>query len=1201
MRNFIQQGLALRELLRERILILDGAMGTMLQQANLTAADFGGPQLEGCNEYLVVSKPEVVLSIHRKYLQAGSDIIETNSFGSTPVVLAEYGLGARAREISRIAAELARQAADEFSTPAKPRFVAGSMGPTTKAISVTGGINFEQLRNNYHDQARGLIEGGADLLLLETCQDTRNIKAGVLAIQQLSHELGQPIPLMVSVTIEPMGTMLAGQGIEALWSSLDHVDLISLGLNCATGPEFMTDHVRTLHSLTSGFVSCYPNAGLPNEEGLYHETPTSLAQQLERFVDRGWLNIVGGCCGTTEKHIRAIAQMVENKSPRRPPDSAHRAVYSGIEIIEAEESTRPLVVGERTNVIGSRQFKNLVAAELWEEATEIARRQVKSGAHIVDVCLQSTDRDEINDIPPFYDQLIRKIKAPIMIDTTDPRAVELALTYCQGKSIINSINLEDGEEKFERICPLARSYGAAIIVGCIDEDPVQAQAFTRERKLEIAERSYRLLTERFAIHAENIIFDPLVFPCGTGDKNYIGGALETIEGVRLIKKQVPYVRTVLGISNVSFGLPSGAREVVNSVFLYHCTKAGLDLAIVNAERIERFGSIPEPERKLAEDLLFNTPPSSVPEGHAQAEHLRNAPPDWREQSPEQKAAINQFHITAITDHFRASGSRKKERAADLPLDQRLANYILEGSKDGLVDDLNRKRAEGNAPLDIINGPLMTGMAEVGRLFNNNELIVAEVLQSAEAMKAAVSHLEQFMEKADTEKRAKVMLATVKGDVHDIGKNLVEIILKNNGYDVINLGIKVPPEELIRAHREHNPDAIGLSGLLVKSAQQMVITATDLREAGIDVPLLVGGAALSEKFTRLKIAPQYSTAVCYAKDAMTGLRLMNHLSDPAQRQAVLRDNTHAGSIAVEEAAPLPLGSAGEERSPRIRTDIPIPPVAYLDRKARSIPDRNEIWSYINPFMIFGRHMGFRGNFEKALKERDPRALELFHSMEEVKREAESFMKISAVWQFFEAEREGNSIALFEPGKVSPIHRFHFQRQRVADKLCLSDYILAAEPAIAARNGADKQNVRRDHLALFVVTAGAGVRERAEEAKAAGRYLFSHGLQALAIETAEACAEWLHRRIREDWGFPDPPALTMAERFTSRYRGKRYSFGYPACPNLDDQAGIWMLLHPEEIGVHLTEGMMMDPEASVSALVFHHPDCTYFSVGDHPDPQ
>ena len=1189
MNNLIERGLALRELLRERILVMDGAMGTMLQQAQLTAADFGGPQLEGCNEYLVVTRPDVVLSIHRKYLLAGSDIIETNSFGGTPIVLAEYQLGERARELNRRAAELARRAADEFAKPDKPRFVAGSMGPTTKAISVTGGVTFDQLHHNYLEQARGLMEGGADLLLLETCQDTRNIKAGILAIQDLSRELGQPIPLMISATIEAMGTMLAGQGIEALWASLDHAEPISLGLNCATGPEFMTDHLRTLQSLTSRFVSCYPNAGLPNEEGRYQETPTTLAEQLERFADRGWLNMVGGCCGTTEEHIRAIAQMVEGKAPRRPPEPKHRAVYSGIEMIEAEESTRPLIVGERTNVIGSRQFKSLVAAEQWEEATEIARRQVKSGAHIVDICLQSTDRDEMKDIPPFYDQLIRKIKVPLMIDTTDARAIELALTYCQGKSIINSINLEDGEEKFERVCPFARSYGAAVIVGCIDEDPVQAQAFTRDRKLEIAERSRHLLTEKFGIRVENVIFDPLVFPCATGDENYIGGAVETIEGIRLIKQSIPHVRTVLGISNVSFGLPAGAREVVNSVFLYYCTKAGLDLAIVNAERIERYPSIPEHERKLAETLLFNYPPAEIPDGHPQAALLRGAPADWRAQTREQKAAINQFHIAAISEHFRGAGTRKKAVAADLPLDQRLANYILEGSKDGLVDDLNKKLAEGTPPLDVVNGPLMAGMAEVGRLFNNNELIVAEVLQSAEAMKAAVNHLEQFMEKADTEKRAKVVLATVKGDVHDIGKNLVEIILKNNGYEVINLGIKVPPEELIRAHHQHQPDAIGLSGLLVKSAQQMVITAADLREAGIHVPLLVGGAALSDKFTRLKIAPEYSNAVCYAKDAMTGLRLMNQLSDPAHRDAVLQEHTHIATAVIEEPV-LPSGvTPGEERSSHVRTEISIPPVAYFERRVRAVPDLKEIWSYVNPYMVFGRHLGFRGNFEKALAERDPRAIELYNNMEEVKREAAGFMKISAVWQFFEAARHGNSIALFAPRVATPLHTFHFQRQSAPGGLCLSDYILPS-------NGAD-----RDHVALFVVTAGAGIRQRAEEAKAAGRYLYSHGLQALAIESAEACAEWLHRRIREDWGFPDSPELTMADRFTSRYRGKRFSFGYPACPNLEDQAGIWMLLRPEEIGVHLTEGMMMDPEASVSALVFHHPDCAYFSVGDQLDQQ
>jgi 5-methyltetrahydrofolate--homocysteine methyltransferase len=1188
MHNLNESAKALRELLSQRILVLDGAMGTMLQQRNLTAADFGGPALEGCNENLVRTRPDVVLDIHRKYLEAGADIIETDSFGGAPIVLAEYGLATDAHLLNKRAAELARQAADEFSASGKPRFVAGSMGPTTKAITVTGGVTFPELREAYYAQAKGLIEGGADLLLVETCQDTRNIKSALLAIRKLSQEIGADIPFVISVTIEPMGSMLAGQTIEAMWASLKYAKPLAFGMNCATGPEFMTDHIRTLSQLTSEFVSCYPNAGLPDEEGKYLETPTSLAAQLEKFVDHGWLNLVGGCCGTTEQHIRAIAQMAHGKTPRQRPAEAHRAIYTGIDAIEAEESTRPLLVGERTNVIGSRLFKNLVAEEKWEEASEIARRQVRGGAQVIDVCLQSTERDEKKDIPLFYEKLIRKVKPPLMIDTTDPTAIELALTYCQGKSIINSINLEDGEEKFERTVPIAHDFGAAVVVGCIDEDPVQAQAFTRERKLAVAQRSYKLLTEKYGLAPEDIIFDPLVFPCATGDENYIGGAVETMEGIRLIKKALPDVRTILGISNVSFGLPPGAREVVNSVFLYYCTKAGLDLAIVNTEKIERFASIPAHERDLAENLLFSHPPKNAATDHSNAHLLANAPADWRQQSKEQRAAVNQFWIAAIAEHFRSAKKKEKAAGSDLPLDERLANYILEGTRDGLVADLERKRAEGAAPLDIINGPLMAGMAEVGRLFNANELIVAEVLQSAEAMKAAVNHLEQFMEKADSAKRGKVVLATVKGDVHDIGKNLVEIIFKNNGYDVVNLGIKVPPEELIKAYQEHHPDAIGLSGLLVKSAQQMVTTASDLKDAGIEIPLLVGGAALSAKFTQTKIAPSYGKAVCYAKDAMSGLRLMNQLMDPATRETVLREHMASGNgFSVSKTvsvAPIPKVA----RSPRIRADLPIPSVPYLDRKLRLVPDLREIWSYINPYMLFGRHLGFRGDFEKHLAERDPKAVELFESMEAVKNEAASFMKIRAVWQFFEAEAQGESLHLFAPGATRPLHTFRFPRQRQGDFLCLSDYVLPA------------QNGRRDQFALFVVTAGEGIRARSEKAKNEGYYFLSHGLQALAIETAEACAEWLHRRIREDWGFPDPPELTMAQRFTSRYRGKRYSFGYPACPNLEDQAGIWKLLHPEEIGVQLTEGFMMDPEASVSALVFHHPDCTYFSVGDTGEP-
>jgi len=1184
MRNLNESSKALRELLSERILVLDGAMGTMLQQRSLTAEDFGGAALEGCNENLVRTRPDVVLDIHRKYFEAGSDIVETNSFGGATIVLAEYGLAADAHFLNRRSAELARQAADEFSTPGKPRFVAGSVGPTTKAITVTGGVTFEGLIDAYYAQSKGLVEGGVDLLLVETCQDTRNIKAALLAIQKLSKEIGMQVPVIVSVTIEPMGTMLAGQTVEAMWASLRHAKPLAFGMNCATGPEFMTDHIRTLSQLSSEFVSCYPNAGLPDEEGKYLETPTSLAAQLEKFVDHGWLNFVGGCCGTTEKHIRAIAQVVQGKKPRLRPGESHRAVYSGIETIEAEDSTRPLLVGERTNVIGSRLFKNLVAEEKWEEASEIARRQVKGGAHIVDVCLQSTERDEKKDIPVFYEKLIRKVKAPVMIDTTDPTAIELALTYCQGKAIINSINLEDGEEKFERVVPMAHDFGAAVVVGCIDEDKLQAQAFTRERKLAVAQRSYKLLTEKYGLGPEDVIFDPLVFPCATGDENYIGGAVETVEGIRLIKQALPDVRTILGISNVSFGLPAGAREVVNSVFLYYCTKAGLDLAIVNTEKLERFASIPQHERDLAENLLFSHPPKDVPADHSQTELLRDVPADWREQRKEQRAAVNQYHIAAIAEYFRTAKKKEKKLAADLPLDERLANYIIEGTRDGLIADLERKRAEGASPLEIINGPLMAGMAEVGRLFNANELIVAEVLQSAEAMKASVNHLEQFMEKADTAKRGKIVLATVKGDVHDIGKNLVEIILKNNGYDVVNLGIKVPPEELIKAYLQHHPDAIGLSGLLVKSAQQMVITASDLREAGIMIPLLVGGAALSARFTQTKIAPSYGQAVCYAKDAMTGLRLMNQLMDPATREQVLHEHAASGDgIAVATAvavAEIPKVA----RSPKVRTDLTIPKVAYLDRKVRLVPDLNELWSYINPFMLYSRHMGFRGDFEKRLAQRDPKAVELFESMEEVKRDAAEFMKPRAVWQFFEAEADGQAMLLFTPGGAEPVHTFQFPRQRTGDFLCLSDYVLP------------QQNGKRDHVALFVVTAGEGVRERSEKAKNDGYYFKSHGMQALAIESAEACAEWLHRRIREDWGFPDPPEMTMAQRFTSRYRGKRYSFGYPACPNLDDQAGIWKLLRPEEIGVQLTEGFMMDPEASVSALVFQHPDCTYFSVGE-----
>ncbi len=1159
---------ALFDALSTRIVVLDGAMGSILQ-SRLRVEDYGGAQLENCTDNVSRVNPGVVYAVHTSYLDAGADIVETNSFNGHPVSLAEFGLQADAYDINYKAAALARTAADEYSAPGRPRWVAGAMGPTTRSITVTRNVDFRTLRDGYHLQARALIEGGVDVLLIETCQDTRNVKSALLAIDQLERDLGFEIPVMVSGTIEPMGTMLAGQDAQTFYASIAHRNLLAAGLNCATGPEFMTDHIRTLHEMARTRVSCYPNAGIPDEELKYLETPESFAAQLEKFVDHGWLNLVGGCCGTTPAHIKALADMVAGKRPRTVAGESHRRTYfSGIDLVECDEASRPLIVGERTNVIGSRVFKNLVNEEQWDAATDIARRQVRTGAQVIDVCLQQSDRDEARDIPDFYELLISKVKAPLMIDTTDVKAIEVALTFCQGKSIINSINLEDGEEKFERVCPLARAYGAALVVGCIDEDPAQAQAFTRERKLAIAERSLELLTGKYGIRAEDVLFDVLVFPCATGDENYIGGAVETIEGLRLIKPRLPQVKTVLGISNISFGLQPAAREVVNSVFLYHCTKAGLDLAIVNAEKLERFASLDPVERRLAENLLFNAPVGGEPE-------------DWRQQSREQRIAVNQHHIAAITEHFRGAARKDVESAVPLPLDERLAGYIIEGSRDGLVEDLERKRAEGAGPLDIINGPLMKGMDEVGRLFNDNELIIAEVLQSAEAMKAAVNHLQQFMGKAETSTRGKIVLATVKGDVHDIGKNLVDIILSNNGYLVINLGIRVPPEALIRAINDHAPDAVGLSGLLVKSAQIMVLTASDFHEAGIKIPLLVGGAALSKNYANRKIAPAYASPTFYAKDAMTGLRMLNEIMDPATRDESLRSHIYLEQTADEAESRQPAFPLSTQRSSKVRTGIPVPKLPYADRRVRAVPDLAEVWSYINPFMLYGRHLGFQGQFERLLAERDPKALSLHDSVEEVNRLAAGFMKVRAVWRFFEAEREGNTIRLFEASQGEPVHAFHFGRQPMPNGLCLSDYVLPAKGS------------GRDSIALLVVTAGEGIRQRSEEAKVSGRFFEAHALQALAHETAEGATEWLHPRIREDWGFPDPPELTMRERFTARYRGKRYSFGYPACPNLDDQQGMWKLLQPEAIGVFLTEGMMMDPEASVSALVFHHPDCTYFT--------
>lgn len=1138
----------LRQELSKRILILDGGMGTMLQRQNLTAADFGGEAYEGCNEQLAVTKPSAIASVHEQYLKAGADIVETCTFGSTPMVMDEYGLGSQAYEITRAATRIARGLADAYSTGDKPRFVAGSIGPTTKSLSLTGGATFQELVDGFALQAEALMEGGADYLLLETLIDTLNCKAGVVGIRQAFRKLGRELPIAVSGTIELQGVMLAGQTAEALFASLEHAAPIYVGLNCATGPEFMTDHIRTLAGSAGTAVACVPNAGLPNEFGGYDETPEMLARQLGKFADAGWLNVAGGCCGTTPDHIAAIADAMKGRAPRGT-ERPRKSWVTGVDLLEMTPEGRPYIVGERTNSIGSKLFRDLVAQEKWDEAAEIARRQARAGAHILDACLANPDRDELADMEKFLSKASKATKLPWMIDSQEPKVVEAAFRLLQGKCILNSVNLEEGPEdkRFTGLMNCVKEYGAMVVVGCIDE---VGMAVEPQRKLEVAERSYQILSEKWGIAEEDIMFDALVFPCGTGDQAYVGSAAKTIEGVRLISERFPKAQSTLGVSNVSFGLPPAGREVLNSVFLYHCTKAGLTSAIVNAEKLVRYAEIPQEERDLCDDLIWN----------------RGTDP-----------------VAAFTAYFRGKkASAATETDKVLPPAEHISRCILRGSKDGLNQAIDTLIAEGRKPLDVINGPLMDGMNEVGRLFNKNELIVAEVLQSAEAMKSAVAHLEPLMEKGDGQNRGKMVLATVKGDVHDIGKNLVEIILGNNGYEIVNLGIKCPTEQILAAVREHKPDLIGLSGLLVKSAQQMVLTARDLKEAGVDVPIMVGGAALSNNFTVKSIAPEYAGPVVYAKDAMGGLDLANQLTDSDKRGPFLESLREMEEI-VRSGAAAPVADAPEaepkEKLVLSRDNELFAPPA-LDRQTWSRP-LPEVWRFLNPQMLYGKHLGLKGSVERLFADKDPKAVELKTFVEGLQASilSEGWMKVKGAYRFFPVRVEGDRICIYSQDRSKQVASFRFPRQTAGWGLSLSDFVHPTE---------------WDHVALFVVTAGAGVRERSEALKEKGDYLASHGLQALALETAEAAAEALHKHIRLTWGFPDAADLSISDIFKAKYRGVRVSFGYPACPRLEDQEILFDLLEPQDLGVNLTEGFMMDPEASVSALVFHHPQGRYFTI-------
>ncbi len=1161
----------LKRLFGERILVVDGAMGTALEELNPSGSDFGGEDLVGCYEALNLSAPQLVEDVHRSYISAGAEIIKTNSFNGLRRTLTEYDLGYQTHKIARTAAEIARKSIEQYAEDRRI-FVMGSMGPGTKSITVTGGITFDEVVETYKEVALGLLEGNVDILLLETVQDTLNLKAALMGVKAAQLELDRSAPVAVSVTIEKGGTMLAGQNIEALYYTLSGFDLLSIGINCGTGPAMMTDHLRTLAKLSRFPVSFWPNAGLPDEDGNFNEGPEVFREVVGRFARNGYLNLAGGCCGTTPDHIRAIREAVDGVTPRPFSEDSHSPALTGAETALVDADSRPVFVGERTNTIGSKKFKRLIAKKSWGLAAEVGRGQVRKGAMALDLCTADPERDEVSDYLNVLKPLLRKVRVPILVDTTDPAVVEAAFKTIGGKPAVNSVNLEDGGKRLRAIASLAKEYGAALVCGLIDDNPESGMAVTLERKLEVTEKIYRVLRDEFNIPDADIIFDPLVFPAGTGDPNYVDAARQTVKAIRRIKEVYSKCLTILGISNVSFGLPRAGRDVVNSVFLYECTQAGLDMAIVNTERLRRYPTIPKKERKLAEDLLFVGNVDSI-------------------------AAFNHYFgdMAVKADEDEWSGFSTEEK---------VFRAVVEARREGLMENIDSLLWE-MSPMSIVNGPLLQGMDEVGRLFGDNKLIIAEVLESAEVMKTAVDHLRHFIPGGSSPKsKGKIVLATVKGDVHDIGKNLVDIIMSNNGFEVIDLGIKVPPETIIEAVREHKPDMIGLSGLLVRSAQQMVNTATDLSAAGVGIPLMVGGAALTQKFALTKIAPAYKGAVLYTSKAMDGLSLGNRIIDPVQLPKLIKECEKKRTEA-EKGKPLPEEKPRAKRrrpvrkiKPRvtatkpeaelevlpsrwIETDVPEPPDLEMHIE-KELPSE-DIFEYINVHMLYGKHLWVEGLGKRMKNPDDVKFIKLQEQVKEVFEEAvwEGILVPQAVYRWFKAWSGGEQIYVENPDG-GEVENFYFPRQRNNGDLSATDWLRPRE-------------LGDDYINMFVITTGPDIGYKATQMRKEGRLLASHILQALALEMTEATAEWLHEKLRRDWGIGDPPSFMLEDLFKTRYRGVRLSFGYPACPVIEDQAGLFRLLKPEQIGIKLTESMMMAPEASVSAVVFHHPEGRYFGTG------
>ncbi len=1160
MKQEIQKKNAYLQALDQRVLVFDGAMGTTLQAMHLTDADFGDPKWVGCNDALVFSKPEAVIAVHRAFLEAGADVIETDSFRSNRITLTDYELQDRVIELNQAAASLARQAADEFSTADQPRFVAGSMGPSGKLISTNdpemSDISFDELADVFREQAVGLIRGGVNLLLIETSNDILEVKAAINGIHRAFEEEGVQLPIQAQVTLDTNGKMLLGTDVSAVTAILEGMKVDAIGLNCSTGPEHMRESIEYLTSHSQLPISCIPNAGLPlniDGEAVYPMKADEFSQELGDYVQNMGVRIVGGCCGTRPEHIAALVKKVREIEAKKPVPEGQAMLASSVQAVQIKQSPPPFIIGERMNAQGSRAFKRLLMAEDFDAIMQVAQDQLDFGAHGLDISVATTERsDEAELMKTIVKRLSLEVPVPLIIDTTEVAVAEVALQTAPGRCLINSTNFESGEEKAGKIFSLAKQYSAAVMCLTIDE---QGMAKTAARKLEIARRMSEIATNEYHLRPEDLIFDPLTFTLATGEDIWRDSAIETLKGIEDIKQELPGVHTCLGISNVSFGLSQVARKLINSVFLYHATERGLDMAIVNPAHIRPYAEISAEERELAEDLIFNRAPDAL-------EKLLN----WFES-----------HESSETEE-----QAKADPLAGLDVRERVFKRIVLRQKNGLEADIDLLLKELNAPVgeaavEVLNGVLLPAMKEVGDKFGSGELILPFVLQSAEVMKQAVTHLEQYLEKTEGLSKGKLVLATVYGDVHDIGKNLVKTILSNNGYEVIDLGKQVPAEEIIKAAHEEKADAIGLSALLVSTSKQMPLIAYELQRRDMEFPILIGGAAINPQFAQRieegKDLGPYQAGIFYCKDAFDGLTVMDQLVDPVKR-AALYEKRAQGEVtqAKDEEMKVLVAESG------LKT---VPPAEFIPDperwgviKPEQVPF-DEVAEMINLTELYRLSWGarqLRGQEWREMRaEFDQRRERM---LEEAKREG--WIRPQALYGYFPVLSEGNELVVYQDGYKKAkdnmeVLRFKFPRQKEGEFLCVSDYFLASD------------SVRMDVLPLQLVTVGKEATKRIDELNQQNQYAEGFFLHGLAVQMAEATAEFIHRLIRKE--------LQIEED-----QGMRYSWGYPSLPWLKEHSKLFQLLPAErELGMSLTSAYQLIPEQSTAAMVVHHPLARPFDAG------